>query len=126
MADEPTLANGSPSPPEKEHGFPEDSYTENYLEVCSYLSGNPFLADGPPPNHHGFLKTITQKINGPLYAIQKTSVMTTPKCPRTQIWQIYSRSAGRSTPMVLTSSGQDEFKFGRPTPRSASRSTPWY
>ena len=26
------------------------------------------------------------------------------------------RSAGRSTPQVLTSSGQDEFKFGRSTP----------
>ena len=33
------------------------------------------------------------------------------------------RSADRSTP---TPSGQDEFKFGRSTPRSASRSTPHY
>ena len=33
-----------------------------------------------------------------------------------QIWQIY--------PPVLTSSGQDEFKFGRSTPRSAGRSIP--
>ena len=41
-----------------------------------------------------------------------------------QIWQIYPRSAGRSTPLVLTSHGQDEFKFGRSTPRSAGRSTP--
>ena len=32
------------------------------------------------------------------------------------------RSAGRSTLPVLTSSGQDEFKFGT----YASRSTPWY
>ena len=29
---------------------------------------------------------------------------------------------GRSTP-ILTSSGQDEFKFGISTPRSATRST---
>ena len=29
------------------------------------------------------------------------------------------RSADRSTPLVLTSFGQDEFKFGRSTPRSA-------
>ena len=26
---------------------------------------------------------------------------------------------GRSTPLLLTSCGQDEFKFGRSTPRSA-------
>ena len=51
---------------------------------------------------------------------KKTSVMTTPKCPGAQIWQIYlpgtdilwsrmaiSRSAGRSTPLVLTSSGPE-------------------
>ena len=31
-----------------------------------------------------------------------------------------------TAPAVLTSSGQDEFKFGRSTPRSAGRSTPWY
>ena len=31
---------------------------------------------------------------------------------------------GRSTPPVLISHGQDEFKFGRSTPRSAGRSTP--
>ena len=36
------------------------------------------------------------------------------------------RSAGRSTPLVLTSRGQGEFKFGRSTPRSADRSTPQY
>ena len=33
-----------------------------------------------------------------------------------QIWQIY--------PLVLTSHGQDEFKFGRSIPRSAGRATP--
>ena len=44
--------------------------------------------------------------------------MTTPKCLGTQIWQIY--------PPVLTSTGQDEFKFGRSTSRSASRSIPPY
>ena len=33
-----------------------------------------------------------------------------------------SRSTGRSTPLVLTSCGQDEFKFGRSTPRTARRS----
>ena len=33
---------------------------------------------------------------------------------------------GRSTPVVLTSCGQDDFKFCRSTPRSAGRSTPWY
>ena len=31
---------------------------------------------------------------------------------------------GRSTPLVVTSHSQDEFKFGRSTPRSAGRSTP--
>ena len=31
---------------------------------------------------------------------------------------------GRSTPQVLTSHSQDEFKFGRSTPRSAGRSIP--
>ena len=35
-----------------------------------------------------------------------------------EIWQIY--------PPLLTSCGQDELKFGRSTPRSASRSTPQY
>ena len=34
------------------------------------------------------------------------------------------RSADRSTPLVLTSSGHDEFKLDRSTPRSASRSNP--
>ena len=34
------------------------------------------------------------------------------------------RSASRSTLPELTSSGQDEVKFGRSTPRCASRSTP--
>ena len=29
-------------------------------------------------------------------------------------------------PLVVTSHSQDEFKFGRSTPRSAGRSTPWY
>ena len=66
-----------------------------------------------------------------------------------QIWQIYPRSASRCTPQYLhpvvkmssnladlpldlladlppglTSCGQDEFKFGRSTPRSAGRSIP--
>ena len=59
-----------------------------------------------------------------------------------QIWQIYPlvltshgqdefkfgrsipRPAGRTTPLVWTSCGQDEFKFGRSTPRSAGRSIP--
>ena len=36
-----------------------------------------------------------------------TSVMTTPKCPGAQIWQIYPRSVGRSNPLILTSSGQE-------------------
>ena len=36
----------------------------------------------------------------------------------------YPRSASRPTTLKLTSSGQDEFKFGRSTPRPAGRSTP--
>ena len=48
------------------------------------------------------------------------------------------RSASRSTPLVLSSSGQEwqfhiatdilwsRMPIGRSTPRSASRSTPWY
>ena len=46
LADEPTLPNRPP--PKNEHGFLEDNYTKNYLEVCSYLSGDSFLANGSP------------------------------------------------------------------------------
>ena len=60
------------------------------------------------------------------------------------IWQIYPLvltshgqdefKYGRSTPTlagssnlpILTSHGQDEFKFGRSTPRTTGRSTTWY
>ena len=43
-----------------------------------------------------------------------------------QIWQIYSYICWQSYTLVRTSSGQDEFKFGRSTPRYAGRSIPWY
>ena len=63
LADEPTLADGSP---QNENGFLEDNCTKNYLclsysiyektfcearvnlEVCSYLADKDSLADGPP------------------------------------------------------------------------------
>ena len=41
-----------------------------------------------------------------------------------QIWQIYPWICWQICPLGLTSCGQDEFKFGRSTPRSGGRSTP--
>ena len=66
----------------------------NYVELChvivSYVT---WLARDVGLSPTWLLFGLTRS--------EKTSVMTTPKCLGAQIWQIYLRSAGRSTPPVI-------------------------
>ena len=68
--------------------------------MCSYLADKPSLANGTAP---GELSIDTLNTGIPNLADEPTLA---------------------NGPPVLTSSGQDEFKFGRSTPRSAGRYTP--
>ena len=72
-----------------------------------------------------FLKTITQKIIGLSYVIGKDLCDDHTQTSRnSNLADLPLDLPADLTPLVLTSSGQNEFKFGTSTPTSVSRSNP--
>ena len=79
-------------------------------------------ADLPPQYWHLMVKMSSYLADLPLALLADLTPMVLTSHGQDEFK--FGRSASRSTPPVLISCGQDEFKFGRSTPRSAGRSTP--